>query len=60
MPDKQNERSCLHRIMVQLIDDFFAEFPPTPGEADKVSAEEADEVLEAIAKTVTPPFFAST
>jgi hypothetical protein len=38
--------------MVELIDDFFAEYPPAPGGSDKVDKEEADEVIEAIAKTV--------
>ena len=39
-------------MMVELIDDFFAEYPPAPGGSDKVDTEEADEVIEAIAKTV--------
>ena len=39
-------------MMVQLIDDFFAEYPPAPGGSDKVDTEQADEVIEAIAKTV--------
>jgi hypothetical protein len=38
-------------MMVELIDDFFAEYPATPG-SDKVDTGEADEVIEAIAKTV--------
>jgi hypothetical protein len=46
------ERPCLHCMMVELIDDFFAEYPPTPSGSDKVDTEEADEVIEAIAKTV--------
>ena len=25
------ERPCLHCMMVELIDDFFAEYPATPG-----------------------------
>jgi hypothetical protein len=36
-------------MMVELIDAFFAEYPPAP---DKVDTEEADVVIEAIAKTV--------
>jgi len=35
----------------RLIDDFFAENPTTPG-SDKVDTAEADEVIDAIAKTV--------
>src|SRR6185437_8103064 len=45
------ERPCLHCQMVELIDDFFAENPATAG-SDKVDTGEADEVIDAIAKTV--------
>jgi hypothetical protein len=38
-------------MMVELIDDFFAEYPATAG-SDKVDTDEADEVIDAIAKTV--------
>jgi hypothetical protein len=38
-------------MMVELIDDFFAEHPATAG-SDKVDTDEADEVIDAIAKTV--------
>ena len=38
-------------MMVELIDDFFAENPATVG-SDKVDTSEADEVIDAIAKTV--------
>ena len=51
-PENEQERPCLHCMMVELIDDFFAEYPPAPGGSDKVDTEEADEVIEAIAKTV--------
>jgi hypothetical protein len=44
------ERPCLHCMMVELIDDFFAEYPTAPGESDKVDIREADEVIDAIAK----------
>jgi hypothetical protein len=46
------ERPCLHCLMVDLIDDFFAEHPPMAGGSDKVDTNEADEVIDAIAKTV--------
>ena len=39
-------------MMVDLIDDFFAEYPATAGGADKVDTSEADEVIVAIAKIV--------
>jgi hypothetical protein len=41
----------LHCMMVELIDDFFAEYPAAAG-SDKVDTAEADEVIDAIAKTV--------
>jgi hypothetical protein len=51
-PESEQERLCLHCMMVELIDDFFAEYPPASGGSGKVDTEEADEVIEAIAKTV--------
>jgi hypothetical protein len=38
-------------MIVDLIDDFFAEYPAA-GASDKVDTAEADEVIDAIAKTV--------
>jgi len=51
MPEDQatEERPCLHCMMVELIDDFFAEYPAAGGEPDTV---DTDEVLTAVAKTV--------
>ena len=53
MPEKREdqERPCLHCMMVELIEDFFAEYPATAG-SDKVDTDEADEVIDAVAKTV--------
>jgi hypothetical protein len=50
--ENEQERPCLHCLMVELIDDFLAEYPPAPGGSDKVDSEEADEIIEAVAKTV--------
>ena len=47
--DQADERPCLHCMMVELIDDFFAEYPAAGGEPDTVDTEE---VLTAVAKTV--------
>jgi hypothetical protein len=49
MLEAQNdqERPCLHCMIVDLIDDFFAEYPTAPGESDKVDTGEADEVIVA-------------
>jgi hypothetical protein len=54
MSEAQNdqERPCLHCMIVDLIDDFLAEYPTAPGESDKVDTSEADEVIVAVAKTV--------
>jgi len=46
------ERPCLHCMMVELIDEFFEEYPATPRGLGKVDTAEADEVIVAIAKTV--------
>jgi hypothetical protein len=37
-------------MMVELIDDFFAEYPTAKGKSDKVDTGEADEVIDALAK----------
>jgi hypothetical protein len=59
-PENEQERPCLHCMMVELIDGFFAvelidgffaEYVATAG-SDKVDTAEADEVIDAIAKTV--------
>ena len=54
MSDEPNdqERPCLHCMMVDLIDNFFAEYPARLGTSDKVDTGEADEVIVAIGKTV--------
>jgi hypothetical protein len=38
--------------MVDLIDDFFAQYPAMPDRSDAVDTAEADEVIVAVAKTV--------
>jgi len=51
MPEAQHaeERPCLHCMMVELIEDFFAENPSMSGEQDTI---DTDEVITALAKTV--------
>jgi hypothetical protein len=39
-------------MIVEMIDDFFAEYPAAPGGSDTVDADEGDELIVAIAKTV--------
>ena len=41
------ERPCLHCTMVELIEQFFAEYPAAGGEPDAI---DTDEVVTAIAK----------
>ena len=48
---EDQERPCLHCMMVELIDDFFAEYPATVA-SEEVATAQADEVIDAIAKTV--------
>ena len=45
------ERPCLHCVIVEVIDEFLAEYPAASGESDQVDTDEADEVIGAIAKT---------
>jgi hypothetical protein len=54
MAESQNDqaRPCLHCMMLDVIDDFFAENPAAPGASDKVDTAEADEVIDAVAKLV--------
>ena len=44
-----DERPCLHCMMMDLLEDFFAEHPTPQGEPDTI---DADEVITALAKTV--------
>ena len=47
--EKAEERPCLHCMMVDLIDQFFAE---NPASADEPEIIDTDELMTAIAKTV--------
>ena len=52
MSDEQNEdeeRPCLHCLMVDVIDSFFADYPVSSEEPDAI---DTNEVVTAIAKTV--------
>jgi hypothetical protein len=46
---EDDERPCLHCLMIELIDNFFAEYPVSNDEPDAV---DTDEVITAVAKTV--------
>jgi hypothetical protein len=47
--DQEEERPCLHCLIIEVVDDFFAEYPAAKGEPDTI---DTDEVIIAIAKTV--------
>jgi len=47
--EASEERPCLHCLIVELIDDFFAENPVTAAEPNTI---DTDEVITALAKTV--------
>jgi hypothetical protein len=47
--EANEERPCLHCQIVELIDDFFVEYPVSAGEPNTIDTEE---VITAIAKTV--------
>jgi hypothetical protein len=59
MPEAQHpeERPCLHCMMVELIEDFFAENPAMSGEPDTI---DTDEVITALARfDVQPEWYGS-
>jgi hypothetical protein len=45
----RDERPCLHCMIMDLLEDFFAEYPAPQGEPDTI---DSDEVITALAKTV--------
>jgi hypothetical protein len=52
MSDDQSEdeeRPCLHCLLVEVIDNFFAEYPVSSEEPDAV---DTDEIVTAVAKTM--------
>jgi hypothetical protein len=48
-PGSSNERPCLHCLIGDLIDEFYAEYGTTGGETDVI---DMDEAISALAKTV--------
>jgi hypothetical protein len=47
--NETDERPCLHCLIIELIDNFFADYPVSSEEPDIV---DPDEVVTAVAKTV--------
>jgi hypothetical protein len=55
-PEPNEERPCLHCLIGDLIDEFYAEYGSPSGEADII---DSDEVITALAKTVADMTFGS-
>src|SRR3982074_822713 len=54
--DSNDERPCLHCLIGDLIDEFYAEYGSLSGEKDTV---DVDEIITALAKTVAEMTFGS-
>ena len=55
-PESNDERPCLHCLIGDLIDEFYAEYGSLSGEMDTI---DADEVITVLAKTVADMTFGS-
>ena len=55
-PESNDERPCLHCLIGDVIDDFYAEYGSLSGETDTI---DADEIMSALAKTVAEMTFNS-
>lgn len=54
--DSNDERPCLHCLIGDLIDEFYAEYGSLSGEKDAI---DVDEIITALAKTVAELTFGS-
>ena len=50
--ESDDERPCLHCLIGDVIDDFYAEYGTLSGETDAI---DVDEVVSALAKTIAIP-----
>jgi hypothetical protein len=48
-PESSDERPCLHCLVADVIDDFYAEYGSVSGEKDMM---DMDEIISALAKTI--------
>ena len=55
-PESDDERPCLHCLIGDVIDDFYAEYGALSGETDAI---DVDEIMTALAKTVAELTFNS-
>src|SRR5215831_11009333 len=54
--ESNDERPCLHCLIADVIDDFYAEYGSLSGEKDAV---DVDEIITALAKTVAEMTYGS-
>ena len=55
-PESSDERPCLHCLIADLIDEFYAEYGPSEGEKDTV---DIDEILSALGKVIAEMTYGS-
>ena len=55
-PGSNEERPCLHCLIADLIDDFYAEYGSLSGEKDTV---DMDEIISALGKTIAEMTYGS-
>jgi hypothetical protein len=55
-PDSNDERPCLHCLIADLIDEFYAEYGSPSGEKDTV---DMDEIISALGKVVAEMTYGS-
>ena len=55
-PGSNDERPCLHCLIADVIDEFYAEYGSLSGEQDTI---DIDEIISALAKTVAEMTYGS-
>ena len=55
-PESDEERPCLHCLIADVIDDFYAEYGSLSGEKDVI---DMDEIISALGKTVAEMTYGS-
>jgi hypothetical protein len=55
-PESNDERPCLHCLIADVIDDFYAEYGSPSGEKDTI---DMDEIISALGKTIAEMTYGS-
>jgi hypothetical protein len=55
-PETEEERPCLHCLIADVIDDFYAEYGAPSGEKDVI---DMDEIISALGKTIAEMTYGS-